>query len=116
MKVVVAEFPRKMSSTDYEKTNEYEFELFLAGDEWVLVPREYFLDEFGEWDEDEYQSCSHLRYVLSKEEAEFMDLPNSIDGQEFTMTDRGWLEMFVKLPQSVISYFDSLPGYSVQPR
>lgn len=106
-----------MTGTDYEKTNEYEIELLLAGDKWMLVPREYFLNEFGEWDEDEYQSCSHLTYTLSQEEAEIMDLPNSIDGQEFTMTDRGWLEMMnITLPQGVIDYFDNLPEYTVQPR
>jgi TPR repeat protein len=99
------------------KTNEYEFELLLDGDKWWLVPREYFLNESGEWDEDEYQSRSDLSYTLSQEEAKVMDLPNSIDGQEFTMTDRSWLEMMnITLPQGVIDYFDNLPEYTVKPR
>lgn len=106
-----------MTKPDYEKTNEYELELLIGGDEWMLVPREYFLNESGEWDEDEYQSCPHLTYTLSQEEAKVMDLPNSIYGKECTMTDRSWLEMMnITLPQGVIDYFDNLPEYTIQPR
>lgn len=100
-----------------ETTNKYEFFLFKGdGDVWTLEPREYFLNKFGEWDEDEFQIRDNLSYTLSEEEAAFMDLPNSIDGDESTMTDTDDLKYLRKCPQSILDYLDSLPEYTVEPR
>ena len=100
-----------------ETTNKYEFLLFKSeGDVWTLEPREYFLDKSGEWEEDEFQIRDDLSYILSAEEVAYMDLPNSIYGDESTMTDTDDLRYIRKCPQSVLDYLDKLPEYTVEPR
>ena len=111
---------RRKVDTGYEKTNEYEFYIFRNSDDvWVFEPREYFLDDDGEWGEDEYQIRSDLSDRLSEEEAAYMDFPATLEKIHYAdnvMSDTGYIKSFYNPPQSVLDYLDNLPEYPVEPR
>ena len=103
-----------------ETTNDYEFYIFQNSDDiWVLQPREYFLDEHGEWADDEYQIRDELSYKLSEEEAAHMDFPATLEKIHYsdrTMSDCFYIRHNYNAPQSVLDYLDNLPEYTVEPR